>query len=97
MGKALKEEARGGPREGDSSMTLFHWMWGTDADRWQKEPRPLTHSNLGHRGEFLPPPLGAIGGFSGRDRGARPPRKTSGRGGRVQETSPKAVETVPGG
>lgn len=96
MGKALKEGARGVPCKGDSVMTLSHWMWGTDAERWQKEPRPLTHSNMGLRGKFLPPPPGAIAAFSGRDRGTMPPRTISGRGWGGQETSPKAVEIVLG-
>lgn len=72
-------------------------MWGTDAERWQKESRPLTHSNLGPWEELLPPPMGAIGGFSGREREVSPPRKTSGRGSRGQETSPRGYGDSPGG
>lgn len=72
-------------------------MWGMDAERWQKESRPLTHSNLGHGGQVLPPPLGATGGSSDRDREVRPLKKTSGRGSRDWESSPRGVETVPAG
>lgn len=47
-------------------MTKSLWMWGTGAERWQKEPRYFTHSNLGRPGEFLPPPLGVISRLLGQ-------------------------------
>lgn len=61
---------RGQHRAHRYTMTMCHRVRGTDAEQWQQEPGYLTHSGLRHVWAFLLGPLGAMGGFPGRERGA---------------------------